>query len=183
MPLEKKFLKNTPVKVRTLNKGRLSIDNLPEPASLLVEYYTQFCEQRGLDTINFNTAALPLSLNNDKYHGRNKKTGRFFKSTKPAQSAFYQMVNYALVSKKHQWKPTGATAAIIFFESKNWATLKHTIRKQDVDNKVKPTFDAIEKATGIGDERHWHFHTFKVQSKYNRTWVWLFDLGDIIEVY
>lgn len=81
------------------------------------------------------------------------------------------------------WHPTGVTAAVVLFETPQWLTKKWTVRQKDVDNLVKPVFDAVEEAVHIPDERHWEIHAYKIASKKVRTIVYLFDLGDVIDYF
>ena len=78
---------------------------------------------------------------------------------------------------------TGVTAAVILLESQFWLTQKREIREKDADNLVKPILDAVQNATEVPDELHWQLHVFKLPSKWNRTTVYLFDLGDLVEFY
>jgi Holliday junction resolvase RusA-like endonuclease len=78
--------------------------------------------------------------------------------------------------------PTGLIAAIIEFQSPDWITKARTVRKMDIDNKIKPVLDAIEHCTGIKDELYWHVHAIKVVSKERKTVVHLFDIGDVVEL-
>ena len=54
-------------------------------------------------------------------------------------------------------------------------------RKKDIDNKLKTLFDALGMATNVDDSLLWHLHIFKLYGHEERSRVWLFDIGDIIE--
>lgn len=96
---------------------------------------------------------------------------------------FRDMASIAIGSQKFHFKTGGIVAGMIFIESPHWITLKHTLREMDLDNRIKPLFDAVKHALGLADETNWEFHVYKVQSKNTRTTVHLFDLGDIVDFY
>ncbi len=73
--------------------------------------------------------------------------------------------------------------AMVFLQSPHWITQKHTMRDMDGDNRLKPLFDAIECCTGQRDNANWQHHCYKLASNIERTTVYLFDLGDLIEYY
>lgn len=82
------------------------------------------------------------------------------------------------------WKPKGAVMAMVFLLSPFWLTKKHTIRENDVDNRSKTLLDAIKHATGVPDETNWSLHLWKIPTKERvGTHVYLFDQGDVVEIY
>lgn len=127
--------------------------------------------------MNFFVDALPTTVNHSHFHVNNRRI------LKPEVHAYRKLVGVALGPKRMTWRPTGAVGAVIFFESPNWVTKKLEIREVDVDNRIKPLFDAIKELTGVPDETNWQFSVFKIASKKTRTLVYLFDLGDVVEIY
>lgn len=150
----------------------------PEVTQLLLKYYLENAKNKNLLWMNFKAHDLPLSLNH--MYGRTKKGKTYLRKELLDYRA---LVIEVMGNKRWQWKPTGVTAAIILMESPHWVTKTRHVREMDADNKVKPIFDAVENATQVPDELHWQFHVFKIQSKWKRTTVYLFDLGDIVEYY
>lgn len=118
------------------------------------------------------------------------KRGRWVKKSqfmnqrlRPEVLHWRESVALAMGSLKESWRPSGITAAIILIESPYWLTARRTVRQQDLDNKLKPLIDAIQHATNVVDELHWQLHAFKVLSKRQRTTIFLYDLGDVVEYY
>lgn len=176
----------------------------PETAQLLMEHFQNKCDLRGLVRLNFQVDGLPLSLNHQYISGtpavyckpddpgafkdkagrwRKKSSAGFRHTLRPEALDWRMLVVEAMGRQRWLWKPTGVTAALILFESPYWLTGKRQVRENDIDNKTKPALDAVMHATEVPDELHWQLHVFKVQSKRQRTSIWLFDLGDVIESY
>lgn len=70
---------------------------------------------------------------------------------------------------------------MLLYESKLWLTQKNTVRKSDLDNRVKPTLDIMSLALGIDDKLAWEIHAYKAASHQERTHFYIFDLGDVIQ--
>lgn len=159
----------------------------PELVQIVLHYYLNRCKEKSLIWLHFKVHDLPISLNSMYKRGKSykSKSGKILNSTylHPKINEYRLLVMEALGEKRWQWKPTGVTAAIILLESPTWITKRRQVREMDADNKVKPIFDAIEVATETPDELHWQFHVFKIPSKWTRTTVYLFDLGDVVEYY
>lgn len=159
----------------------------PEAAKVLINHYVTQANQNQRCTLSFAVQSLPKSLNHQYIKGRSFPNSEGKSRTTfrlhPETLVFRQLTQYAIGSKKLDWKPVGVTAAIILFESPLWLTQKLTVREMDADNLVKPLFDAIQQHTEIPDELNWQVHFFKVQSKKTRTIVYLFDLGDVVEYF
>jgi hypothetical protein len=184
------------VPIRTKLVGQLGVV-FPEVASLLIEHYQKNCSQKGLIHLNFKVDGLPLSLNHqydqtlpyckeDTPGAFQDKAGRWrVRSTKlKADAMDWRLVLMeAMGTDRWKWKPTGVTAAILLLETPYWLTQKRLVREMDADNKTKPIFDAVQYATETPDELHWQFHVFKVLSKRQRTTIFLYDLGDVVEYY
>ncbi len=176
-------------KVRVNRVSELGV-HWPSTARMLIECLTKECLDNYRNTTSFSVPGLPLSLNHQYFHTnqfRKTKKGKTMmvqgKALKPEVHEFRQLVAQAMQTNK-QWRSTGVTAMVVLFESPAWLTQDFTARKMDQDNKLKPLADAIEQATGVADQLHWEIHTFKVASlKKERTVVYLFDLGDIVELY
>lgn len=150
---------------------------MPSSAVDLIQHFTQRCAVRGLQTMRFEIPELPQSVNHQYIHTRQNTR------LTPKAAMFRTITHYAMGSKRMQWKPTGVTAAILIYVSPHWITKEHKVRKMDADNRVKPVFDAVERATQIPDERHWEFHVYKAVGKRERVEVFLFDLGDVVTYY
>ncbi len=163
-------------KIRTKIAGQLG-QTWPELAQIVLQYYISRSKERGLSQLNFQVRDLPMSLNH--MYGRSGK--RTF--LRPEAEEYRLLVLEALGTKRWAWKPSGVTAAVLLLESPKWITKRLEVREMDADNRVKPIFDAIEVATEVPDELHWQFHVFKIASKWTRTSVYLFDLGDVVEWY
>jgi Holliday junction resolvase RusA-like endonuclease len=101
----------------------------------------------------------------------------------PDVKALRDEVCAALGYKRLEWRPRGACAALILFYGPIWISKENFINTKDLDNKVKPLLDAIEKATKAPDETVWHIHCAKVLSNKLETVLYLFDLGDSVTFY
>lgn len=169
----------------------------PEEAQLLISHFEKKCLNRGLVNLSFRIDGLPISLNhmydqtlifckeNDAGAFQDKQ-GRWRKRSnklKPEVLDWRTIVAETMGDKRWLWKPTGVTAALLLFESNYWLTGRRQVREADIDNRVKPALDAVQHATEIPDELHWQIHVFKVLSKRERTTIFLFDLGDLLEYH
>lgn len=163
-------------RVRTKIAGELG-KTWPELAQIILNYYISRARDRGLCSVHFQVRDLPISVN----HMYGRSGARIW--LKPEAENYRLMVLEALGTKRWSWKPSGVTAAVLLLESPKWITKRLEVREMDADNRVKPIFDAIEVATETPDELHWQFHVFKIASKWTRTSVYLFDLGDVVEWY
>lgn len=159
-------------KIRTNFIEPMSTSRLLNPARVLVDAYKQIAKSHMI----FEIPELPPSLNHQ--YGRRADGGNCLKQ----HVKDFRMSVLCSIGQK-RWRPEGVFAAVILFESPGWITKAHLVRIVDVDNKVKPLLDAIEKATQTPDELVWHAHIFKIVSAKTRTITHLFDLGDIIDVH
>lgn len=150
----------------------------PEMPQLILSHYLARCKEFGRPFINFKVDGLPMSLNHQ--YKKNKQGG--FRLD-PKVIDYRLRVCEALGQNRWKFKPTGAYAAVILLETPLWITTRREVRQRDADNLVKPILDAVEHSMDLPDELCWNHHVFKVQSKRERTRVWLFDLGDIVEHY
>lgn len=172
--LQKKIKKiqspGMPVRVNSLGEFG---SNMPELALIIMDKYRT--QSRG--SISFCVNELPKSVNhNQGFNGKRK-------FLVPQVYKFRELVAMAIGAQKLTWKPKGPVAALMFFESPTWITQKREVREMDCDNRVKPMFDAVQRATGMPDELVWEFHAFKVASKKTRTTMFLFDMGDVVNFY
>lgn len=132
---------------------------------------------------SFVVDELPMTVNHSKNRVRGvSKAGKAFMSEalKPEVYAFRKKVKAAL-DAKGSWKPRGLTAALVLLADPRWITQELTVRAGDVDNRIKPLLDAIKEGTGVPDELHWELYVFKVVAREQKTVVFLFDLGDVVE--
>lgn len=162
----------------------------PSTANMLFDHFEGLAQRSNLSRIAFEVSGLPLSLNHQyqtsvryRKDESGKKKGYVRKNLKPEVEDYRWIVKAAVSRLGEKWKPTGVTAAIILFESPIWLTKAHFPRQKDADNLVKPVLDATEKATNVADELHWEFHVYKMASGRERTVVYLFDLGPVVEYY
>lgn len=127
--------------------------------------------------MSFSLGMFPKSVNHMYTHSR------FSTRLQPWVHEFRAEVKTSIERTGVEWKPKGVTSAVVLFRSPVWVTAESKIRKMDVDNKIKPIFDAIEQATGQPDENYWDYHPFKVPAKRQSLTVYLFDLGDVVEYF
>lgn len=182
--------------VRVKMAGELS-KVLPPTASIVINALQAQCESAGRIHLKFTCPGLPPSLNRmyerstpfckpDTPGSFQDRQGRWrVQSQKltPKAIEWKLLLVQAMGQLWHKWTPSGVTAAVLLFESPYWLTAQRVVREIDVDNRVKIVFDAIQQATGTKDELHWNFYVEKILSKRQRTTIFLFDLGDIVEYY
>lgn len=149
----------------------------PELGQMILTHLMKKCKDFGRPQMHFKVDGLPMSLN----HQYKRSGKRFYLDPKVLD--YRQRVCEALGQNRWNFRPGGVYAAVIFLESKLWLTSERKVRQIDADNKVKGILDACEGAMELPDELCWTYSVFKVQSKKERTTVYLFDLGDIIEHY
>lgn len=171
--------KRIPVKVRTQKIEPMTEKNLPWYVIAYLEILKKRCTGDSLFSL---VPDLPKSLNHQYKHGRHPITKKPMKFLDPTITTFRSVVNYSVRGKK--FNPTGVIGCLILCESPEWLTLDNTVRISDLDNRIKATLDAlVHSHVKLEDERAWEHHIFKIKSKYKRTWIWLFDLGDIVEIF
>jgi Holliday junction resolvase RusA-like endonuclease len=174
---------NIPIRVKLIGEFG---PNMPEIAKIILEYYNAQADRDNRSKLFLNVDGLPPSTNHmyDRIGYRKKGGGSGVITKRSAElETFRLIVQQALVFNRYSWKPTGPTAAVLFFETPHWVTKEHKVRKMDSDNRVKPMFDSIEYGAGTPDELYWQFMVFKILSKRTRTSIYLFDLGDVVEHY
>lgn len=169
----------------------------PELTQLIVDHLDKRCADMGLISLKFQIPGTPISLNHQYKEGLafckpdtpgafQDKAGRWRvrnKKLRPEAEDWRTVVCETMGQDRWKWKPTGVTAAVLLFESPYWLTAKRTVREMDADNKLKPALDAVQNATQIPDQLHWKFYVEKVLSKRQRTTIFLYDLGDVVEYY
>lgn len=190
------------VPVRVKQAGQLGVV-WPEEAQILMTHFEAKCKNRGLIHLQFQVDGLPISLNHMYEKGRGSEfckptapgafqdsRGKWRRKSDEIRTKLRQevidwrvVVMNAMGAKRWDWKPTGVTACMLLFETPYWITQKRTVREMDADNKMKPALDAIQHATDVPDELHWQLHVFKLLSKRQRTTIFLYDLGDVVEYY
>lgn len=170
---------------------------VPLVARILIGHYLEQCTASGRAWTSYVVEGpLPLSVNHQKKRiltpwvkdGRVRRDAAGKVLMRPSEALLpevhaFRAATLEAIQRKPPWAPTGVTAAVILFASDSWLTADGRPRREDADNKVKPTLDAAEKANGVPDELHWQFHVFKLFSRRTRTIVYLFDLGDEVECY
>lgn len=154
----------------------------PPEAQLLLASYFKATNETGRAYIGFIlNGIIPKSLNS-QYRRLGRRKGQRYGFDDDIKM-LRDLTRYQISQSPKIFKPKGLLAAVVFLETPQWVTQERKPRQLDADNKVKPLMDAIEKATGIGDERYWAIHVFKVTSKRTATIVHLFDLGDVVDSY
>lgn len=156
-----------PVEVHLTNQA-------PQTAQALVNHYASLCRKNGLTWRSITVNRIPMSVNHQYGH-----SGRAT-WLKPEARDFRKSLKEQCGEVLAAWKPMGAIAAVLLFKSPQWVDDAHLISVLDVDNRIKPIFDAIEECSGIEDERIWDVHAFKVLAKRKSVTVYLFDLGKSI---
>lgn len=154
---------------------RRQVDS-PERLSRVIDLYQRMCQELGTGRWwTFAAPGRPTSMNalwNITAGGNGYKA----KATRSFEDALL------LEARRTRVDVRGTAAIIIAVESKHWLKQDNTVREMDVDNFMKSPIDAIKTTMG-GDHVLWEDMIFKVQSKRERTTVWLFEFGDIVEAY
>lgn len=148
---------------------------MPDLAMAIIGAMTKITKESGKQYVSFSVDKLPGSVNHMKPYRSHRLADWVYE--------YRAMIKTAIEQAGINWAPTGVSSAVILMASPLWVTLESKIRKFDIDNKLKPLFDAIEHATGQPDENHWSFHVFKVPAKKEKLTVYLFDQGDVVEYY
>lgn len=152
--------------------------DLPETARLLFDWAAGGGSSgRQRPMLSLTTAVLPPSVNHMYVAVGNRRV-----LSVEAQD-FRQLVLLGIGSQRFDWKPAGPVMAMVFLLSPLWLTKRHTIRDADADNRLKSFFDAVQVATDVPDNTNWQFHCWKIPSSRTATVAYLFDLGDVVEVY
>lgn len=150
----------------------------PELAQIILQHYLKKCKDFDRPTLHFQVDGLPMSLN---HQYKKNKNGGF--RLDPKILDYRMRVCEALGLRRFNFNKTSTYAAVLLLESPLWLTSKREVRQMDADNRVKAILDSCEHAMDLPDELCWNHSVFKVQSKRERTTVYLFDLGDIVEHY
>ena len=161
-------------------------DALPIAARTLLKLYRELAD--GRSQISFRIPALPPSVNSIYLRATKKRTyadGRVENQHTVVldQEArdFVKLTAFYLNARRGEWTPRGLSAAVVVFESPTWVTAAKELRKKDLDNKIKVLFDAAAMALGKDDIRHSQLAAYKLFGHRDRTHVWLFDVGDIMD--
>lgn len=158
----------------------------PNRVNVVLGELTRNCRSKNLQSTHFALPQLPMTVNHQYDHVTHfAKGGKRYQSKKlkPEVFQFRALVQETMLEDCKGWQPTGVVAAVVVFESPIWLTQTNQPRKVDSDNRLKPLFDAIEKTTLIPDETNWELYVFKAFANYERTLVYLFDLGNMIEFH
>ncbi len=105
-----------------------------------------------------------------------KRTGGM--ALDPAVIQFRDMTTAKLW--RRTFEPRGTVGCIIVVESERWLTKNYTVQQKDVDNPIKCTMDALQRALLMPDQIIWEVHCAKLFGRRDATHVWLFDLGSVI---
>ena len=182
-------------KLRVCTVPKLGGKNWPGTSGILIRHLREKCEKDGLSWISLVVDRIPLSLNHHqdvkiRYKwSTDPRTGQRIKKpfaahiNKPEVEEFLMMVKSELNYSGQRWDPKGTTCALVIFQSPAWLTKAYMPRDMDADNKLKPACDAAQWATKVPDNLHWEYHVYKAVSKQERTLIYLFDLGEIVEYY
>lgn len=185
-----------PKQMRVKISGKLG-SSLPESARILVDHFEHKSKELGLQSLWFYVHGLPISLNHQykqdlkfctpKTPGAfQDKQGRWRvrnNRLRPEVLDWRKVVIECMGDLRFAWKPQGVSAAVLLFESPYWLDQRRMVREKDADNLIKPAIDAVQHATSVPDELHWQFHVYKILSKRQRTTIFLYDLGDVVEYY
>lgn len=180
-----------PVRVRVMDTE----NGIPPSILERISEEISECKMFGRSHLCFALNELPISLNHQYDHTQFRK--KFFnprtkkveirvmggKKLKQEAHDFRAWVLQAIGADRFTWKPTGPLSCYILFQSPKWITKERKVRQVDADNKVKPLLDAIEQALETPDELVWELHTYKILGPKERTIVYLFDLGDVVEYH
>lgn len=150
-------------------------EGLPSSIKYLIEGFERDGIKRSV--LKFSVPEAPPTVNHMYQHTRR---GTFL--TKETQN-FRRHVHFSIAASGQKFVCTGTMAIIILLETPYWITKKNTIREMDCDNRVKPVIDAVKLALNVPDETVWEIHVYKMPSKKIQTTVYLFDQGDIVDVY
>lgn len=102
---------------------------------------------------------------------------------KDEQRQWRDMVCISAGQLRGTFKVDGPVALVLIFQSPKWITNDFKVRQVDVDNYIKPTCDGIEVALRLPDEINFQVHAFKSLSTKERTLVYLFDLGRLVDYH
>lgn len=156
---------------------RRSVAN-PERLRRVLELYIDMCEKDGTGFwVTFQADGTPTSMN---YLWNITADGRGYKSKKTRGFEEALLASARQVFKR---KVRGTCAIILAVESALWIKQDNTVRQMDIDNKLKSPIDAFKTEFASGDHQAWETLIFKVQSKRERTTVWVFEMGDIVDCY
>lgn len=167
-------MKEKEIKIRIRSVSSLS-ESFPVTAKLIIKWFESLGKTSNF--ISFSVDTLPPTANDLYRYG--KRSVWLSKEVK----TFREWVNIAIGLQKHYKKFNGVVCVLMFVESPYWITKKNTVKKMDLDNRIKSTLDAIKLSIGFPDETNWEIHAWKIPSKKTRTTVYLFDLGDLIDFY
>lgn len=162
------------IKVRTRLMKEFGQD-VPDEARVLFD----LAAKQGWSQMSFAVPAMPPTINHAY-----TQVSRERRVLSAETVTFRQMTNLAIGNQRHTWKPIGRVMVMVFLLSPYWLTKKRTVREADLDNKLKMLLDAIQLTTGVKDETNWELHAWKICTVQRvQTCVWLFDQGDLVEVY
>lgn len=162
-----------------MSKVRLNVkkdlqQNLPITAIAIIN---EMFRDRTVKNLSFSITKLPPTVN----HMYKRSRGKTYLSEEAV--VFRNQVCFALNKQSGHFKTNSIFSIILLFESPKWVTKKSTVREMDADNRIKSMLDAIQQSIGLQDERIWEIHCWKIASKVEKTTVYLFELGDVVDFY
>lgn len=146
-------------------------------AKLTLDPLKKLCQESGTDWIKIEVPMCPPSANSYLKHNR---YGQTYLSKKVGH--FRMLMHAQWLRRKKEFSPQGTLFFVILVESTHWVTKKFTHGIRDVDNVPKVVLDAFKKASKIDDSLGWGNTNLKIPSSIERTHLYVFDLGDVVEM-
>lgn len=151
----------------------------------LAQVISEYLENKSQNTLKIELSMLPPSANKlyDKSTYKNYKTGFSAVSVQlsPDQVVFRIKLRNEMVNKKLSFKPTGVIYSIVELGSDEWLNKDKTVKEKDLDNMLKPLFDAFKEAYHVPDELIFAVFAFKTYCEGESLRVRFFDLPS--EIY
>lgn len=122
-------------------------------------------ESRSQNTLSLELSELPPSANQlyeksaYKYH----KTQNYAVAVQldPKQVAFRIRLRNNMVNNRLEFKPKGVMYVVVDLVTEEWLNKDFTAKQKDLDNMIKPLFDAFQEAYRVPDELVFAAFVFK----------------------
>jgi Holliday junction resolvase RusA-like endonuclease len=86
---------------------------------------------------------------------------------------FQELVRYSMQRANAIPKEMVPMSIMMIFRSNRWVSKKGLLREMDVDNRIKPLLDAIQKASAMPDQLFFELHAYKQPWETEETLVYL----------